>query len=134
MIRVVIVTHGEFGSALLGTLQMILGKTEGIVSVSLFSEDSPENLRSKIEKALNQVDPEGQGALILVDMLGGTPFNVGIQLAADRKVQVITGVNLPMLVQAVSHGDGENLETLGQEIQKAARNGVVTSTELFKKQ
>ena len=133
MIGVLIVTHGEFGDALLGTLRMIIGETEGILSVPLLSKDSPENLRMKIEKALAQVDPKGQGALILVDMLGGTPFNVGIQLAAERNVKVITGVNLPMMIKVISQREDADLEALSLDIQQTTRDGVVTSVELFKK-
>jgi PTS system mannose-specific IIA component len=133
MIGVLIATHGEFGNALLDTLKMILGETEGIVSVPLLSKDSPENLRMKMEKAIDQVDPSGLGALSLVDMLGGTPFNVGIQLATTRDVKVITGVNLPMLIKVVSHRDETDLDALSLDIQQSTRDGVVTSVELFKK-
>jgi PTS system mannose-specific IIA component len=133
MIGVLIVTHGEFGNALLDTLKMILGETEAIVSVPLLSRDSPENLRMKMEKAVDQVDPKAQGALILVDMLGGTPFNVGIQLATTRNVKVITGVNLPMLIKVVSHREDTDLDALSLDIQQTTREGVVTSVELFKK-
>jgi PTS system mannose-specific IIA component len=133
MIGVLIVTHGEFGKALLETLQMIVGETVGIHSVPLLSQDSGENLRLKIEKTLDQVDPRSQGTLILVDMLGGTPFNVSIQLATERNVKVVTGVNLPMLVQAFSSREDHDLEALCLDIQKTTREGVVTSAELFKK-
>ena len=133
MIGVLIATHGEFGNALLDTLKMIIGETEGMVSVPLLSKDSPENLRMKMEKAIDQVDPKAQGALILVDMLGGTPFNVGIQLATTRAVKVITGVNLPMLIKVVSHRDETDLDALSLDIQQSTRDGVVTSVELFKK-
>jgi PTS system mannose-specific IIA component len=133
MIGVLIATHGEFGNALLDTLRMIIGETEGMVSVPLLSMDSPENLRMKMEKAIEQVDPSGLGVLILVDMLGGTPFNVGIQLAMTRNVKVITGVNLPMLIKVVSHRDETDLDALSLDIQQSTRDGVVTSVELFKK-
>jgi PTS system mannose-specific IIA component len=133
MIGVLIATHGEFGNALLDTLRMIIGETEGMVSVPLLSKDSPENLRMKMEKAIEQVDPSGLGVLILVDMLGGTPFNVGIQLAMTRNVKVITGVNLPMLIKVVSHRDETDLDALSLDIQQSTRDGVVTSVELFKK-
>jgi len=133
MIGVLIATHGEFGTALLDTLKMIIGETEGMVSVPLLSKDSPENLRMKMEKAIDQIDPKAQGVLILVDMLGGTPFNVGIQLATTRAVKVITGVNLPMLIKVVSHRDETDLDALSLDIQQSTRDGVVTSVELFKK-
>jgi mannose PTS system EIIA component len=133
MIGVLIVTHGELGTALLSTLRMIVGETEGILSVPLLARDSGENLRLKIEKALGQLDPGGRGALILVDMLGGTPFNVGIQLATERNVKVITGVNLPMMVQVISRREDTDLEALCLDIGKTTREGVVTSVELLKK-
>jgi PTS system mannose-specific IIA component len=104
-----------------------------MLSVPLLSKDSPENLRMKMEKAIDQIDSSGQGALILVDMLGGTPFNVGIQLATTRNVKVITGVNLPMLIKVVSHRDETDLDALSLDIQQSTRDGVVTSVELFKK-
>jgi len=133
MIGVLIVTHGGFGDALLKTLQMIAGETEGIHSVPLLSSDSGENLRLKIEKALDQLDPQGRGTLILVDMLGGTPFNVSIQLATERNVKVITGVNLPMMIKVISHREDDNLEAFCLDIQQTTREGIVTSVELFKK-
>ncbi len=133
MIGVVIATHGEFGNSLLATLKMVLGEVEGMVSVALASEDSLETFQTKLEKALRTADPQGEGALILVDMLGGTPFNVALRLAQAGKAQVLTGVSLPMLIKASSHREDKDLQAVVLEVQKAARESVVTSLELFKK-
>jgi mannose PTS system EIIA component len=133
MIGVIVATHGEFGNALLSTLKMIMGEPEGLVSVTLSPDDSLEVFKVKLEKALGMADPQGQGSLILVDMLGGTPFNVAIQLAQQRKIQVVTGVNLPMLVKVASHRDENDLQGLALEVQRATRESIVTSVELFKK-
>src|SRR5579859_2526454 len=103
MIGIVVATHGEFGASLLSTLRTILGESEGVVSVPLDPQDSLESFQSKLEKALMSVDPNGSGTLVMVDMLGGTPFNVSIRLATQKKVKVLTGVNLPMLLKALSH-------------------------------
>ena len=132
MIGVIVATHGEFGNILLSTLEMILGKTEGIVSVSLLAEDAMEGFQEKLEMALNGVDPSGQGALVLVDMLGGTPFNVAARLAQQKKILILTGVNLPMLIKAASHHESENLEDFAMEVQKSAKESILSSTELFK--
>ena len=132
MIGVVVATHGEFGSILLSTLEMILGTSEGITSVSLLSEDSVEAFQEKMETALQTVDPVGQGSLVLVDMLGGTPFNVAAQLSQKRKLQVLTGVNLPMLIKISSHRDEGELEHFALDIQKATRESILTSMDLFK--
>lgn len=133
MIGVVIATHGEFGNALLSTLKMILGEVEGVVSVPLLSEDSLESFKAKVEKAVQGLGTQDRGTLILVDMLGGTPFNVAIQLATQGMVQVVAGVNLPMLIKVASHRDETDLTALTQEVQKATRESIVTSIELFKK-
>src|SRR5580692_11111228 len=102
MIGVIVATHGDFGLGLLSTLRMILGETEGITAIDLVSQDSMDSFQAKMEKALETVDSKGTGALILVDMLGGTPFNVALRLAQDRKIQVVTGGNLPMLIKIAS--------------------------------
>jgi len=133
MIGVVIATHGEFGNALLSTLKMIMGEVEGLVSVTLLPEDSLESFKGKVEKAVEGLKTGEQGTLILVDMLGGTPFNVAIQLAAQGKVQVVAGVSLPMLIKVASHRDETDLTLLTQEVQKATQESIVTSIELFKK-
>jgi len=131
MIGIVVATHGEFGNSLLSTLRMILGESPALVSAPLEAEDSMETYQAKVEKALAAVDPAGEGALVLVDMLGGTPFNVALALATRRKVGVLTGVNLPMLIKALSHRE-EDLEKLCCEVRDAARDGIVTSVELLK--
>ena len=133
MIGVVIATHGEFGNTLLSTLRMILGEIEGVLSIALGSEDSMETFEVKLVKALQTVDPNDSGALVLVDMLGGTPFNVAIRLSQGRRVEVVTGVNLPMLIKISSHRDEGDLKNLAIEVQKATRESIVTSIELFKK-
>jgi len=133
MIGVVIATHGEFGTVLLSTLRMILGEIEGVRPVALNPEDAPEAFELKMTQALQEVDPEGKGALVAVDMLGGTPFNVAVRMAQQRNLQVVTGVNLPMLILIASHREGRELEGLVQEVQKATRESIVTSLELFKK-
>ena len=133
MIGVVVATHGEFGNALISTMRMILGEVEGVASASLSAEDSMESFQAKLEKALTAVDPSGLGALVLVDMLGGTPFNVAVQLAQKRKLNVITGVNLPMLIKIVSHPEAEDYMMFTLEVQKATRESILTSMELLKR-
>ena len=133
MIGVVVATHGEFGNQLLSTLKMILGETEGIVSVGLEPEDSMEIFQEKMEKAVRAADPKGTGSLVLVDMLGGTPFNVAIRMLPAAKLQVVTGVNLPMLIKIASHRDETDLDALTKDVQKATRESIMTSIELLKR-
>ena len=132
MIGVIVATHGEFGNHLLSTLKMVLGDTEKIVSIALVPEDSMETFEEKMSRALREVDPKGTGTLVLVDMLGGTPFNVALRMAQDRPLGVVTGVNLPMLIKIASHREETDLDGFLQEVQKATRESIVTSVELLK--
>ena len=132
MIGVIVATHGEFGNSLLATLEMILGEAEGVLSLALSAEDSLETFQARMEKTLQTVDPQGKGTLVLVDMLGGTPFNVSVKLAQTKKLQVVTGVSLPMLIMAASHRDETDLDHLTREVQKTTRESVVTTLDLFK--
>ena len=133
MTSILIVTHGEMGNALLSTLGMILGATEGVAAVTLKPEDSLETLQSAVEERIRSLDPKGEGALVLVDMLGGTPFNCAMQMTEGRPLRVITGVNLPMLFKAVSHRGRTDLDGLARDVQQAARASILTSVELLKK-
>jgi mannose/fructose/sorbose-specific phosphotransferase system IIA component len=133
MFGIVVATHGGFGKEMVATLQMILGQSEGVQTVDLLPSDSLESFKSKLEQVLEKVDSKKQGALVLVDMIGGTPFNVAMLTAQTHPLQVVTGVNLPMLITAVTGQDEQNLEDLAMKIQKVAREGIATSVELFKK-
>jgi PTS system mannose-specific IIA component len=133
MFGIVVATHGEFGKELVATLQMILGESEGIRSISLLSSESLESFKAKMEETLKKVDPKNHGALVLVDMIGGTPFNVALLTAQTHKLQIVTGVNLPMLIKVATSQDEKNLENLALETQKVTREGVMTSVELLRK-
>ncbi len=133
MFGIVVATHGEFGQDMVATLQMILGSSEGILAIALLPSESLEGFKTKMEEVLKKVDPENQGALVLVDMVGGTPFNVAMLTAQTRPLQVVTGVNLPMLIKVATSQDEPDLETLAVETQKVAREGIVTSVEMLKR-
>lgn len=133
MIGVIVATHGEFGNHLLSTLKMILGEAEKFASVTLAAEDSVETFEERMGRALKEVDPQGKGTLVLVDMLGGTPFNVALRMAQEKALRVVTGVNLPMLIKIASHREETDLDGFLSEVQKATRESIITSSELLKK-
>jgi len=133
MFGIVVATHGEFGKELVATLQMILGESEGIKALALLPSESLESFKSKMEETLKKVDSKNHGALVLVDMIGGTPFNVALLVAQTHKLQIVTGVNLPMLIKVATSHDEKNLEALALETQKVTREGIMTSVELLRK-
>jgi PTS system mannose-specific IIA component len=132
MIGIVVATHGELGRSLTGTLRMILGEIPGLAAVALETSDSLETFQGKMEKALSEVDPGGEGSFVLVDMLGGTPFNVAFRLSQEKSIQLITGVNLPMLLKAVSHQGDSDIQALAPEVAKAGKDGVVWARDILK--
>lgn len=102
MIGIVIVTHGRLGDALVETADCILGeKSEGVASVSIDLKENADNLRAKIVDGIKKVDDK-KGVLILTDMFGGTPSNLSYSLLDEGYIEVISGVNLPVLIKAIS--------------------------------
>ena len=101
MIGIVLVTHSQLGFSLIETAEFILGSTtESVVSVSINVKENVDDLRTKISTAIKQVDNK-DGILILTDMFGGTPSNLSYSFLEDGRVEVISGVNLPLLIRAV---------------------------------
>jgi PTS system mannose-specific IIA component len=98
MIGVVIVTHGNLAEELLATAEMIAGPMPKTKAVGVHPRDKMEYIREAIESAIKDVN-EGQGVLVLTDMFGGTPCNVGLTFIEEGKVEVLSGVNLPMLLR-----------------------------------
>jgi PTS system mannose-specific IIA component len=112
--------------------RMIVGKMEGVISVSLKEKDSIEDLMGRIEVALNDVD-KGDGLLILVDAFGASPFNASARLAMSRKnIEVITGMNLPMLLELAVQRQGQDLATVAQIALEAGTTGVRTLSQTLK--
>jgi mannose/fructose/sorbose-specific phosphotransferase system IIA component len=132
MIPIVLVTHGALASSLLGTLKMVLGEPEGVEAFGLAPEEADDSLERRVEEKIASLDPENKGALVLVDMLGGTPFNVSMRLAGRRNIRVVTGVSLPMIFKALAVREtDENLDAAASDIQRGARDAVVTSMDFY---
>jgi PTS system mannose-specific IIA component len=112
MFGIVIVTHGQLGEALIGAAEFILGRRpEAIESISIDLSENAEKLRAKIAQGIKDVQGQA-GALILTDMFGGTPSNLSYSFLEEGRIEVLSGVNLPILIQAVNLRE-KNIE-LGQ--------------------
>lgn len=99
MIGLVIATHGNLGQELLAAARMILGPVRNAAAVSIRQESSLEEIRADLETAVAEVGGEGSGVLVATDMFGGTPSNVSMTFLEPGKVDVLTGVNLPMILK-----------------------------------
>ena len=98
MIGVLVITHGNMGNELIKAAEMIKGPLTGVYAVSVNSERGVDDIRKEINSAMKKIDA-GDGILILTDLFGGTPSNISLSFMKEEKVEVLTGVNLPMLLK-----------------------------------
>jgi len=127
MVGIVLVTHGDLGQALLEAATFISGKVRGIKTVSV-QDGAIDDLREAIAKAIKEVDT-GSGVLILTDMFGGTPSNLSLSFLEPGKIEVITGVNLPMLLSAINKQEENSLAELVTFVKTKALNSIILASE-----
>jgi PTS system mannose-specific IIA component len=131
MIGVVIVCHCSLAREFLNTLELIVGPVEGFQAVPIEPQQDVEKIRSEIAGALRKVDT-GEGALILTDMFGGTPSNISLSFLDEKRVEVISGVNLPMLIKLASFREGKNLEELASFIKAYGQKNISIASEILR--
>lgn len=122
MISIVLVSHGDLGAALIRSAEMIMGPVEQVFAVSLLPEEAPESFGAKLAAALAGF--EGQDVLVLIDLFGGTPYNVAARLVLDGNRECVTGANLPMLLEVLSAREFSTLEELAATAAQAGQDSV----------
>ena len=130
MIGILIVTHKELAEALMSVWDLILGRSEGVQAVSLDPNDPPEVSRQKIQRGLTQIN-NGIGVIILTDMLGGTPSNLALPFLKEGTVEVITGVNLPMLMKIPQIRQKTDLREAAQALTQSGQKGITMASEVL---
>lgn len=118
MTAILLVSHGGFAKALLETAEMILGPQELTAAVGLAPDDSPEVLQEKIEAALESF--HGAPSLVLTDIFSGTPFNTVVRLSQRYSFRHLTGINLPLLNEALVSRDSSSPDELAQTLLESA--------------
>jgi mannose PTS system EIIA component len=132
MIGIVIVTHSQLGDALIDAAEFILGnRPDTMVPVSINLKENVDNLRKKIAEAIKQVD-KNKGVLILTDMFGGTPSNLSYSFLEEGKVEVISGVNLPILIKAFDIQKDMELSDLAQELEAFGKKSISLASGILK--
>lgn len=133
LVGVVLISHGKMATGMLDAVRMIIGEQEGIVPITLRETDHVESLKKRIEAAVQRVDT-GEGVLIMVDLFGATPFNVSARVALARDhTEVITGVNLPMLLEVALQRQNQSFARLVEIAKEAAMSSVRTLSESLEK-
>ena len=130
MIGVVVVTHGQLATELVNAAETIVGELPRFAAVSIGWHEDTEDARNEIAQAIARVD-DGTGVLILTDMFGGTPSNLAMTFLAEGRVEVITGVNLPMLIKLVNMPQQADLLTVARDIREHGRNAIWVASDLL---
>jgi PTS system mannose-specific IIA component len=132
MIGIVIVTHSQLGDALIEATEFIIGKRpEALVSVSIDLNESADVLRAKISKGIKSVSSE-DGVLILTDMFGGTPSNLSYSFLEEGHIEVISGVNLPILIQADNIRKEMKLNELAVKLEEFGKKSISLASSILK--
>ncbi|HYS11446.1 MAG TPA: PTS sugar transporter subunit IIA [Myxococcales bacterium] len=122
MIGVVVATHGKLAEEMIRTAETVVGKLELVAPVSVVGI-SPD-MRCDLEEAIQRVD-QGEGVLLLTDLLGGSPTNLCVSLLEERKVEIVTGVNLPMLLKlSVLRGSGKSIGQVAHDLAEAGQRSI----------
>ena len=132
MIGVLITTHGNLGSELIKAAELIRGYMKGIIPISVDQTNGVEDLKKEISTAIRKLD-QGQGVLILTDLFGGTPSNISLSFMKEGKVEVITGVNLPMLLKLPDIRESASLKEFAQSIKEYGIKNISLASEIMSK-
>ncbi len=129
-VAAVLVTHGQVATELLAAAETIVGTLAYVAAVSIGWHDDTDVARCEIERAVERVS-RGGGVLLLTDMFGGTPTNIASMFLEADAVEVITGVNLPMLIKFASAPIDESLMQVAQRVRDGGRDGIYLAGELL---
>ena len=132
MTGIVLVTHSKLGEALIEATEFIVGKkTKNIASVSIDLSESADKLREKIASGIKAVNRK-KGVLILTDMFGGTPSNLSYSFLEEGRVEVISGVNLPILLRAVTTRQEMELDELATSLESYGKKSISLASGILK--
>lgn len=130
MIGIILVTHGSFGSELVRTAEMIVGKQDSIETVSMQEGSSLTSIADEIELAIERY--ANTGAIVFTDMFGGSPSNISMAYLGTKNVEVVSGVNLPMLIKAISvRKENKSLSAICEDCADSGRTSIVVAGQLL---
>lgn len=132
MIGILLITHGNLGPQFITTGKLIgLSSDEGLAALSIDPSESPEVARAKVAQSIKQVS-RGDGVLILTDLFGGTPTNISLSFLEEGKVEVVTGLNLPMMIKAVNARTDHDLPSLARVASEAGKENIYRAEEVLR--
>ena len=130
MIGLILVTHGQLAQEFVSAMEHVVGPQAAIESVCIGPQDDAQGRREEISEKIAEVD-QGQGVIILTDLFGGTPSNLAISLLEEGRVEVIAGINLPMLIRLAGARKSMNVVEAVNAAQTAGRNYITVASEFL---
>src|SRR5437660_2658403 len=125
----VIVTHGHLATEFIAAAEMIVGPIPHVTPVSIDWHDDVDVARHELERAIARVS-QGRGVLLITDMFGGAPTDIASMFLDDANVEVVSGVNLPMVLRLAEQADGASLAAVASAVRDSGRDGIVLAGEL----
>jgi PTS system mannose-specific IIA component len=123
MVGILIVSHGKLAEALISSVQFLVGNLHKIGGVSIWPKDKEKEVKERIRKKMGELN-DGDGVVILTDVLGGTATNLSLSFLERERVEVVTGANMPMLLTLSSYRKGKSLEEISKLAKKSGRRGI----------
>lgn len=129
----VIVSHGQVANELLAAAETVVGNLSHIAAVSIGWHDDVEAAKAEIERAIKQVS-QGNGVLVMTDMFGGTPTNISAMFLKENEVEIVTGVNLPMVIKLATHNKETTLDEMAKAVEEQGKNSIYRTGALLEPQ
>jgi mannose PTS system EIIA component len=130
MIGAVIVTHGQLATELVSAAEMIVGEIDHITAVSIGWHDDVDVAREEVAQAIKRVGTAG-GVILLTDMFGGTPTNIAATFLGEASVEVVTGVNLPMVIKLATQDKDESLADLARRVRDEGQKQIYLASDIL---
>ena len=126
----VIVSHGQLANELLAAAETVIGALDNIAAVSIGWHDDVEAAKAEISRAMKSVS-QGAGVLLMTDMFGGTPTNISAMFLDEGAVEIVTGVNLPMVIKFATHSPDSDLSTIAKEVEEQGKQSIYRTAAFF---
>lgn len=126
----VIVSHGRLANELLAAAETVIGELSNVAAVSIGWHDDVEAAKDEIQRAVKSVS-KGSGVLLMTDMFGGTPTNISAMFLEEGSVEIVTGVNLPMVVKFATHQADIGLGDLAKEVEEQGKQSIYRTSSLL---
>jgi PTS system mannose-specific IIA component len=133
MVGILVVAHRRLAEELIGTAELIVGKIDNCIGLSLDPDLPVDDLRQQITDAMNEVN-DGDGVIILTDMFGGTPSNLSLSFLNHKGIEVVTGVNLPMLLKLAQSRQEQKVGELARIVKDYGRRSISLASEILKEE